>query len=74
MLYLHAKLTASLTADVLFDKLWFDPGEVAACVWVDRSIATAIVKEDEEAGDSVVHNPSLPKTIRYCTAFLEQMR
>lgn len=64
VLYLHAKLTETHTAESLFDKLSFDPNEVASCVWVDHTLIRAIVHQTEEDGDHVQTDPTLPKTVR----------
>lgn len=64
VLYLHARLTQPHTADALFERLKFDPGEVAMCAWVDRKIVEAIVKQSEETEGDVVWDASLPKTIK----------
>ncbi|KAK7484497.1 hypothetical protein BaRGS_00024253 [Batillaria attramentaria] len=65
VLYLLAKLKAPHTASAMSSRLKFDPNEVAAAVWIDRKMATAIVQQCEELEQDAEVDPSLPSTIRY---------
>ncbi|GFN82464.1 hypothetical protein PoB_000897000 [Plakobranchus ocellatus] len=66
VVYFHARLVEGLTAALLEDRIAFDPGEVDACAWFDRSLVASIVNsndESKESSSSLEHVPSLFRSL-----------
>lgn len=67
VVYLYAKLKSPLTSERLLKEVIIDPNEVAACVWLDREIVSAIVNQSEESGCTKdLDSTMMPDTLRYC--------
>lgn len=64
VVYFHAKLVEDLTAEVMQDRISFDPEEVDACAWLDRDVISAIAQSFSEGYDENVRNEHLPKVFR----------
>lgn len=61
VVFFHARLVEGLTASKLENRINFDPGEVDACAWLDRSMVTSIAECDDEKVDSSV-------SLKHCKA------
>ncbi|XP_025077972.1 nucleoside diphosphate-linked moiety X motif 17-like [Pomacea canaliculata] len=65
VVYLYAKLKSPLTSERLLKEVIIDPNEVAACVWLDREIVSAIVNQSEESGCTKdLDSTMMPDTLR----------